>query len=118
MCHGRSCRRKSCATGNARAPDGLGNEIDGVSQQADLIAAGDAGGNVAQAGQVLAENHGADEAVVALGVADVHLVLQHPARAGHALGEAEEHLQARSCRQLVGCSCCSCMALLSRCGCG
>ena len=34
-----------------------------------------------------------NEAVVALGVLDAQLVLNHPARGRHRLGEAEAHLQ-------------------------
>ena len=46
----------------------------------------------AEAGEVLRGKHGADDAVVALGVAQSHLILEHPARGGDALGEADHHL--------------------------
>ena len=87
-------------SGSRGVYDGLGQAeeltFDHVCQGCNLIRAGDTGDDVADAGELLHEDHGADEAVVAGRVLDVHLVLQHPACGGHALGKAAKHLHTHS----------------------
>lgn len=78
---------------NARAPYVLGDAIDQVSGLCKLVVAGDASRAGAQAGQVLAPDHGSDEAVVTAGVCNSHVILDHPSRGCHALWKADGHLQ-------------------------
>lgn len=77
----------------ARDPQEVGDGLHDVCHVLDDGLLGEAGQDAADAGQLLHEDHGADNAIVAGRVLDVHLVLQQPARAGHALPEAEEHLR-------------------------
>lgn len=63
---------------HSRAPDELSNVVNAVSQLRQLLAARQAGRYVTQAGQVLAEDHGANEAVVTGRVGDALLVLNSP----------------------------------------
>ncbi len=58
---------------------------------------GNAGKDRAEAGQVVADQHGANQAVVTLRVLNAHLILDHESRRGHIDGEAEEHLHRITC---------------------
>lgn len=64
--------------GHLRAPDDLSNVVDAVRQLSQLLATRQAGSNVTEACQVLAEDHGADQAVVTWRVGDALLVLDSP----------------------------------------
>lgn len=69
-------RRKS----DSRAPEELSNEIDDVGQVSDDLFASQAGSQVKDASQILTANHCANQAVVALSILDVLLILQAQSR--------------------------------------
>ena len=64
--------------GDLRAPDDLSNVVNAVSQFSQLLATRQAGSNVTEACQVLAEDHGANQAIVTGRVGDALLVLNGP----------------------------------------
>lgn len=64
--------------GHLRAPDDLSNVVNAVGQLSQLLATRQACGNVTEACQVLAEDHGANQAVVTGRVGYALLVLNGP----------------------------------------
>ena len=57
------------------APQDVGAQVEQLRERVDLVAAGQAGGDGADAGKVLHRDHGADDAAVALGRLDGCLVV-------------------------------------------
>ncbi len=76
-----------------RAPYELGNLVNEVGNFGQLLTPRQTGCNVAQACKVLAEHHGANQAVVAGCVHDALLILNSPSSGGYALCEADKDLQ-------------------------
>lgn len=81
--------------GNLRAPDELRNLVNEVGNLCQLLTTRQAGCYVTQACQVLAEHHGANEAVVTWCVHDALLVLNGPSCGGHTLCKADKDLHNR-----------------------
>ena len=92
--------------GHLRAPDELSNVVNAVGQLSQLLATRQAGCNVTETCQVLAEDHGANQAVVTGRVGDALLVLDSPSGRCHTLGEADKDLQVAKLLQELMTSCC------------
>lgn len=71
-------KSRAKGVGHLRAPDDLSNVVNAVGQLSQLLATRQAGSNVTEARQVLAEDHGANQAVVTGRVGDALLVLDCP----------------------------------------
>ena len=67
-----------CGSSDLRAPNELRNIVNDVRNLCQLLTAGQTCCDVTQTGQILAEDHSANQAIIAGGIHDALLILNGP----------------------------------------